>query len=149
MKAVRIFLFIALSSFLVTNPGCKTVERALYNSIRANVNSILFSTQIIQGTVVAGQISIVGSTSTGSQAMTIIVPATIQPGTYKLTSMGSYLIEYKASNHDVYAASSGELIITNHDIIHKKIKGTFNFKGLNLKSASVDVTNGSFTVSYY
>jgi hypothetical protein len=149
MKTARIFFFIALTTIIVTNPGCKTIERALYNVIRANVNSKLFTTQIISGTVVAGRLSIAGSTSTGSQAMTIVVPATIKPGTYKLSSMGSYLLEYKASNHDVYAASSGELVITSHDTNLKKIKGTFNFKGLNIKSASVDVTNGSFTVSYY
>lgn len=149
MKAVRIFLFIALSTIIITNSGCKTIERALHNIIRANVNSKLFTTQVISGTVVAGRLTLAGSTTTGSQAMTIVLPATIKPGTYKLTSTGSYLIEYKATSHDVYAASSGEIVITSHDTNLKKIKGSFNFKGLNLKSAPVDVTNGSFTVSYY
>lgn len=149
MKAVRIFFVLALTTIVLTNPGCKTIERALYNVIRANVNNKLFTTQVVSGTVVAGRLTLAASTTTGSQAMTLVLPATIKPGTYKLTSTGSYLIEYKATSNDVYAASSGDLVITSHDTNLKKIKGTFNFKGLNLKSASVDVTNGSFTVSYY
>ena len=149
MKAVRIFFVLALTTIVLTNPGCKTIEHALYNVIRANVNNKLFTTQVVSGTVVAGRLTLAASTTTGSQAMTLVLPATIKPGTYKLTSTGSYLIEYKATSNDVYAASSGDLVITSHDTNLKKIKGTFNFKGLNLKSASVDVTNGSFTVSYY
>ncbi len=149
MKTSRIFLFLALSSIVISQSGCKTMERVLYNHIRATVNSKLFSTQVISGTSVAGRITIAGSTTTGSQAMTIIVPATIKAGTYKLTSTGSYLIEYKATSNDVYAASSGELIITSHDTNLKKISGTFHFKGLNLKSVAVDVTAGNFTVSYF
>ncbi len=149
MKTVRIFFFISLATIIVINPGCKTIERALHNIIRANVNSKLFSTQVISGTVVAGRLTLAGSTTTGSQAITLILPATIKPGTYKLTSTGNCLLQYKATSNDVYASSSGELIITSHDTNLKKIKGSFNFKGLNIKSASVDVTNGSFTVSYY
>jgi len=148
MNKVLLFIIAAIA-VVAAQSGCKTLEKVLYNHIRATVNSGLFTTQVISGTTIAGRITLAGSTTTGSQAITIIVPATIKPGTYKLTSTGSYLIEYKASSNDVYAASSGELIIISHNTNLKKINGTFNFKGLNLKSASVNVTNGSFTVSYF
>ncbi|MCG3166783.1 MAG: hypothetical protein POELPBGB_02565 [Bacteroidia bacterium] len=149
MKIYRSRIMLIVLAAVLTQTGCKTIERALYNVLRATVNNKLFSTQVVSGTVVAGRLTLAATTTTGSQAMTIVVPSTIKPGNYKLTSTGSYLIEYKAGNHDVYAASSGELTITSHDTNLKKIKGTFHFKGLNLRSASVDVTNGSFTVSYY
>lgn len=149
MKNLRTIIPLAIITILLTLAGCKTIERALYNIIRANVDSKLFTTQVISGTTVAGRITLAGSTTTGSQAMTIIIPATIKPGTYKLTSTGSYLIEYKATSNNVYAASSGELIITSHDLSLKKLKGTFNFKGQNLQGNTVDVTNGSFSVSYF
>lgn len=149
MKTIRPFLFLGLLLVLLSNSGCKTLERVMYNHIRATVNSTVFNTTAITGTALAGRITIAGSTTTASQMMTIIIPATIKPGTYKLTSTGNYLIEYKAGNNNVYSAASGELVILSHNLAQKKINGTFHFKGLNFQQASVEVTNGNFTVSYF
>ncbi len=149
MKTFRPLFIIAFTLVIFSLSGCTVLNRAMYNHIRANVNTALFSTTAVEGTSVAGKITIAGSTTTGSQAMTIIVPASIQPGTYKLASTGIYMIQYKAGNNTVYSASTGELVIISHDLKLKKINGTFSFKGLDLKSASVDVTNGNFTVSYF
>ena len=149
MKTLRPFFFLAALVILVIQPGCATLEKLVYNHIRATVNNQNFSTTVVEGTAVAGYITLAGSSTTGSQVITIVVPQSIKPGTYKLSSIGSYKIEYKAANNSVYAASSGELIILSHDVVNKKINGTFHFKGLNLSSASVDVTAGNFTVSYF
>ena len=149
MKPIRSFTILVFAIAVLTQTGCSTFNRLTNNHIRATVNSKTFNTTAITGTALAGRITMAGSTTTGSQMMTIIVPATIKPGTYKLTSTGNYLIEYKAGNNNVYAASSGELIILSHDLTLKKINGTFNFKGLNLQQGSVDVSNGNFTVSYF
>ncbi len=149
MKSARFFIVQCFALIIITQTGCKTLERAFYNHIGATVNSQSFMATAVEGTSLAGRITMAGSTNTGSQMMTIIVPSGIKPGTYQLSSTGTCLLEYKAGNNNVYAASSGELVINTHDFTLKKINGTFHFKGLNLKSASVDVTAGNFTVSYF
>ena len=129
--------------------SCSTLQRSMSNYIKASVDGKAFRTNAVTGKSVAGKITIGGSTTSGSNAITLVVPASIQPGTYKFTSSGNYTIQYKNKSHNLYASSSGDLVISLHDKGLKKLRGTFTFKGRDINSTSVDVTLGSFNVTYF
>jgi hypothetical protein len=119
------------------------------NSLQATVDGSVYKPTDVSGFLFQNNILLNGAQPDGSKALGLKFPATINAGTYNFDFIGGYVGIYNQSINESYLASSGKLIITEHDKLNKKIKGTFNFSGEVLQTGAIKaITNGSFSISY-
>lgn len=85
------------------------------------------------------------------QTISISVNANITSGDYTFSTFDSPIGQYNVSlTEGTVSDDGGELIITEHDVVNKKIVGTFKFtaKPLFGSGKSYEITEGSFSVTY-
>ncbi len=87
--------------------------------------------------------SILITASNETEEITVVFLADVAPGEYPLSGSGNYSASY-ALDKDKSSASSGKLIITEHNIESKCISGSFEF---NTRSG-VQVSEGIFDFGY-
>lgn len=78
---------------------------------------------------------------TGNRSITIKLPTNVEPNGYTLPRMG-----FSAAYEDadgLQESTSGDVIVLNHDLTDKKIKGTFSFL-----TATNAIALGQFNVTY-
>lgn len=74
-------------------------------------------------------------------------------GTYEITAMGGADVtatyaEGPLQTPTQYAALSGSLTITEHDMANQRIKGNFAFEGTGPNNMTVTITEGVFDLGY-
>ena len=99
------------------------------------------------------QITINAASATGEKTMGLNFPSGIAPGSYALDFWGGmYVAAYHPDtdpNHSK-AAVSGTLLILEHDMVTRRIRGRFSFRGEETASPQnfVEITDGYFSVNY-
>lgn len=122
----------------------------------SNLNDSIWTANGTRGVKLNNTLTITGTGLTGSNLVVLTVPATVQPGTYNISSTvlgGNYTAKYSANLNTAYESTSGRLIITSHDTELKRIEGTFNFNAIGGSSSGsvglrVVISNGSFGANY-
>lgn len=123
------------------------------NSFSAKLDGVIFSPIYINAVSMMGKINIIARKGT-VETMGITFPSTVTTGTYDLNSFsGDYIAEYiKNSNLDgsgIFGADVGTITITSHDMVNKKVVGTFKFTANSfIVSETHNITEGAFSVSY-
>ncbi|WP_130735801.1 DUF6252 family protein [Flavobacterium sp. J27] len=154
-----IFTFFSLSLFSCSknddnNPP--TSENTFFCKLDGTAYNPPNATGLIS--TITNTLVITGSTGSNSQKIQIFLPKDIAVGTY--TQFYDYNADefiqmyYSPPNSndadDDGFATSGELVITQHDVNNKKIKGTFHFvTDPSINGNNVwNVTEGTFNITY-
>lgn len=117
------------------------------NEFTAVIDGTPMSGPTTNGTITVGVMNISGSAS-GYQ-ISLSFAADLDPGTYDIPAGGVAATVNNASvNPPLYTATSGSLVITSHDKTNKIIIGTFSFSSDNGASSVIEVTDGTFNMSY-
>ena len=121
------------------------------NIITASVDGSTIGLIFLSATKQAGVLKVVGSSSATLENLQLVFPADITAGTYTMdatTYLGTYTktVGTTASN---YNSVSGTLVIEEHDITKKALKGSFSFSAVEIGgTASKEISVGSFCVNY-
>ena len=116
-------------------------------SFAATVDGTELSNPITNATIAIGVLNISGSAS-GMQ-ISLTVAADIDPGTYVIPDSGVAATLNNASvSPPLFTATSGAIVIVSHNKATKTMTGTFNFEGDNGNATTVNVTVGSFNITY-
>ena len=118
----------------------------------ASIDGTNWSAQSITASAVTTQLAISGSELNGSQAVSLIMPLNIIPGSYSLDySGGMYIGLYNPTPTTALASSSGTLVILQNNPTTQRISGNFQFQAsdpLGLGNPSHQLSNGYFSVQY-
>lgn len=124
------------------------------DTLTATINGTAWTGQSIQASSLDDQLTILGSSSNGSQSVAILVPANATAGTYAMTPTGgspTYMgvYDYIASGGSNTAdpAISGTITIAQNNTSTSRISGSFSFN-TGLGTANNAITSGYFSVYY-
>jgi len=99
------------------------------------------------GTILLGTINVTGNS--GDLTVSITFAANIDPGSYSIPVTASgFVSDNSVSPPILFIGQSGDLIILTHDKANKTISGTFTINGLSDTGDAIEVSNGSFSMSY-
>jgi len=121
------------------------------NKITASVDGNAIGTSFIAASNLGGLLQVVGSNASTMENLQIVFPEGITAGTYTMdatTYLGTYTktVGTTASN---YNSVSGTLVIEEHDVTNKAVKGTFSFSALEIGgTATKEISAGSFCAKY-
>ena len=125
------------------------------DTIRLKVDGASFVPDINYGLSVdmLQQLNISGTTTTGSRSIGISMPQDILAGSYQFEGLGGVAIGVYNPDLDGTNArysESGTLVILEHNLTTKRLRGTFVFHGANLldNTKSSEITDGYFSVKY-
>lgn len=127
-------------------------------ALTAKIDGVDWTAHSVKGVVnpLNNSLTLIATDATGTKSINLIVPPSIQPGTYPL---GDILTEYSGtyivgpvSTPESYISVAGpnsSLTISEHSATTKTIKGTFFFDGQKFGgSTTIKITSGSFTIKY-
>lgn len=120
------------------------------NSLKAMVNGKSYEAVHVTGfiSLVPNTLLLTGAMGTGEDIQ-LILPKEVVPGTYLFEDL---LVQGKYQQNEESAgfAIRGVVTVTTHDVISKKIEGTFNFttKPIIKENPSFDITGGTFNITY-
>ena len=119
------------------------------DTLKAKINNADWSATSISGVSAQGAITVIGTNSTVTQAVSLVFSSTIKPGSYTIDNQ-SVSASYLASVTNPFQAQSGSLTILENNSATKRIRGNFNFTARDLTSGSqtVTVTQGYFSLTY-
>jgi len=140
--------FINITEGVFTDIPYITEAPQTSNTMSVKIDGVLWTPPSVLGSIAAGKISISGNNSDVTQTVGLTMTDDIQAGTYNLVNYGDYIGQYNLPG--VYmSATSGTLVITEHNTSTNTIKGTFNFEAEDmLSTASASITEGVFDVTY-
>ena len=116
-------------------------------SFAATVDGNSLVSPTTNSTIAVGVMNVSG-TASGIQ-ISITFAADIDPGTYAIPTSGvAATLNNSSASPSLFSATSGAVVIVSHNKAAKTLSGTFNFTGDNGASETVEVTAGSFSVSY-
>jgi hypothetical protein len=121
------------------------------NSFSAKLNGTNFVPTIlfVQKINLTNSIAIVANRG-GNEAISINFPSDVKQGTYDFDPFGTYVGQYTANSTDGgFAATSGTITISSHDITNKRVIGTFNFTATSFTLPTThQISQGSFNIKY-
>ncbi len=122
------------------------------DTLTAKIDGSPFTGILVTGIASFGNLQLSGATATADKSLGIILPDNVVPGTYNLTTLGSYMGIYNpdATGLHTKMSKTGTVTILEHNTTTKKIRGNFNFIADELISTgvTVNVTQGYFSVKY-
>ncbi|HEY8733719.1 MAG TPA: DUF6252 family protein [Puia sp.] len=119
------------------------------DTVEATIDGNKFFASNVQVSMANGQLLIAGFS--GTQDIGLYLPPDVAAGTYDLDfTTGKYIGIYNPDpSVTLISQASGSVTILSHDILNKKIKGTFNFTASPTGSGTPAViTLGYFSVNY-
>ncbi|HEV2478781.1 MAG TPA: DUF6252 family protein [Puia sp.] len=131
-----------------SNPG---------DTVTASIDNAAFTGESIQASITDNQLTILGSTSTGTQSVALIFPANATIGSHALTPSGAspaYMAVYDfvgASGGNTAApANAGTINILENNAATSRIRGNFSFTTTDSTGSSTNhaITGGFFSVYY-
>jgi len=119
-------------------------------TMSADIDGASFTPGTVIATSSLGSISVTGTTSMGTTALSLSIPVDAAGGsTYDLGDFLSGATGQYVSGTSAYLTTSGDLEISAHDPSAKTISGTFSFEAQDFfGSGNASVTNGTFDVTY-
>lgn len=120
------------------------------NSFEVDIDGSAFIPVSITASNIMGQLIISASDAQVTKTIGITVNEDITIGTYEMAGLfGSVTGLYNIGTSIIMPASSGELVVTKHDMDQNILEGTFEFEAEELLGTnSASLTNGSFSVMY-
>ncbi len=121
-------------------------EPTVATSFDCKINTIPFTPNVVEATVVNNEIS--GYGGTPGIIIRLIFPKNVDVGVYELSDMKSsepYRAEYYSNGFTSYL-DSGTIEITSHNKEARSVGGIFSFSASN--NGKVNVTEGSFGFNY-
>ncbi|RYY30726.1 MAG: hypothetical protein EOO04_04035 [Chitinophagaceae bacterium] len=119
------------------------------NTMTATIDGAAYTPQLVTGSAIQDRLVLTGIDSDGTKMISLQISAALNPGTYSLDGASGNIAFYNAAPLEAYIASSGKLIITEHNKSTRHIKGTFEFDGKNpLTNGTKKLTKGSFSIGY-
>jgi hypothetical protein len=131
-----------------SNPG---------DTVTASIDNAAFASQSIQASITDDQLTILGSTSSGTQSVALIIPANATVGSHALTPTGgspAYMAIYDfvgtTGSNTAAPANAGTVDILENNAATSRIRGNFSFTTASGVSGNTDhtVTSGFFSVYY-
>ncbi len=125
------------------------------DTLKATIDGTAWTGKSIEASINAGELSIVGSSSDGSQSIGLLVPSTATAGTYPLdgsnpTYIGVYTIVAGGTASGL-VSTAGSVTILENNTTSSRIRGSFVFTAKDptgASSASHAITSGVFSVYY-
>ena len=119
----------------------------------AMVDGAFFNSDYVTGTDVGFVLTIGATLGTSTVQIFGLSLFTTDVGTYDITAMSGADVtatyaEGPFQTPTQYAALTGSLTITEHDIAAQRIKGSFAFEGTGPNNMTVTVTEGIFDLGY-
>ena len=128
---------------------------AATDTLKANIDGAAWTGVNIQASATAGQLTIIGASASGSQTIGLLLPSNTTPGSYPLDGTNpAYLCAYTVvanSSTSAFVSIQGTLTITSNNTATRRIRGTFQFTGIDPTGSSTanhSITNGVFSISY-
>jgi hypothetical protein len=121
------------------------------DTLTAFVDSVAWPGVGITVQTLGGELAISGAQSDGSNAITVLLPVTEQPGAYSLANIALDDCQgvFNPTPSPSLVSTSGTLNVVQNDIVHSRIRGNFAFVATDpLGSESYTVSNGYFSVYY-
>lgn len=119
------------------------------NSLRANIDDVLFLADTVTGLATNDTIHIIGRSLPDTTSVEFKVPINIESGVYQLSMNGAYRGFYKQNDSTYMQSFSGTLTIESHQDILQTIEGKFEFSAtIPLTTTSAQLTDGSFQLFY-
>ena len=122
------------------------------DTINASIDGTNWSGQSITAAAVGSQLAISGSELNGTQAISLIMPLNVAPGSYPLDyTGGTYIGLYNPLSTSSFASSSGTLVILSNNPSTRQVSGNFQFLATDISGAGStthQVSNGYFDVRY-
>ena len=122
------------------------------DTLLASINDVTWPGVGITVQSLGGELAISGAESDGSNAITILLPITSQPGSYSLAniSLDDCQGVYNPTPTPSLASTSGNLVVVENDIVRSRIRGSFQFMASDPLGTgdSYTINNGYFSVYY-
>jgi hypothetical protein len=122
------------------------------DTMQAKIESTNWTAQSINAQALSGQLVITGSLLDGNNAIGLIMPSNVVPGTYSLDLAGlDYLGLYNPTPSVALASYSGTVTILSNNTVNQRIRGNFQFKATDpfgMGGSFQNITNGFFSVYY-
>lgn len=129
-----------------SNPG---------DTVTASIDNTPFTSQSIQASTQGTQLTILGSTTTGTQSIALIFPTNAPVGSHALTTAGvapayAAVYDFVGSNGSNTAApaSAGTINILANNASTSRVSGNFSFTTTDAALGDHTVTSGFFSVYY-
>lgn len=159
MKIIKSFFLMLTAAAVLSITSCSksnddnTSDNTLSNgSISLNVEGSSWDASLaVQAVNTNGVINVTGSDSNGKQASVLLYGVT-ETGTYNVQAGLQHQLRWTEGlgTNDSYIANglvgSGSITIT--ELSSTKIKGTFQFTGMNTAQATKSITEGSFEATF-
>ncbi len=119
--------------------------------LSATIDSAFFGATLISDSLALGNLFVQGGDTIQHKIIELSFPTTIAVGVYDLGSPGlsDYSAQYNLDSITFMPADSGQLLITEHLITDKYIKGIFNFNATESGGTqTANISNGFFELTY-
>lgn len=120
------------------------------DTFRVKVDGTAFPVYSIAAFNLFNMISISANDQAAGKTIGLTMPSGVKAGTYDLSPFGPEFIgQYNPTSTTYLSASSGKIIILEHNVSAKRIKGNFNFEAKELLGdTKANLTEGYFSVTY-
>jgi hypothetical protein len=133
----------------------KLPPASITDTLNATIDGMPWAGQSIEASVSAGELSIVGSSTTGAQSIGLLMPSTATAGSYPLDGsnpyyMGLYTV-LQTSTASGLVSNKGTLTILSNNTTTSRIRGNFQFTAVDptgTSTATHTIASGLFSVYY-
>jgi Family of unknown function (DUF6252) len=120
------------------------------SDLSVKIDGTAWAGKSVAGLAQSGTLTISATELDLSKTVGLSMPSDITPGTYDFSQFGPYIGLYLKGTSVFLGATSGKLIISEHNTATKTIKGTFNFTAEEVTGGTAvsQLTEGVFSVKY-
>jgi hypothetical protein len=121
------------------------------DTLTASIDSVPWPGIGITVESLGGELAISGAQSDGSNAITLLLPSTSQPGSYSLAdiTLDNCQGVFNPTPSPSLVSTSGYVNVLVNDIVHSRIRGNFLFMATDpLGADSYTISDGYFSVYY-
>lgn len=121
------------------------------DTLTVAINGTNWTAQNIIASGLTGQLIVNGSTVNGAQAVSLIMPLSVTPGSYTLDyTTQNYIGAYTQAPSIYLVSAGGTLTILENNASTHRIRGNFQFEAIDPMgvNSSQSLTNGYFSIQY-
>lgn len=123
---------------------------AVTDTFQVKIDNVNWSGgSISTGMTSTGELFISASELNVSRSVNFFIPASIAPGSYDLVPTSAYFAIYNPDLNTFLVAQSGKLVILEHNLTTKRIRGSFDFKAVETGGTKTAVlSQGYFSLKH-
>lgn len=128
-----------------------TISGSGDNTLTAKIDGNAFTASAVSGLLFNNQIQVSAANSDNSQSIGLVIPENASTGTFSIGEpfFDDYSAQYNIGSTTFLSSTSGQIIITAHDVSNQRIEGTFSFSAEDFGQANqAEITEGTFSTSY-